>query len=203
LKISQLRALFLLANCGARMRFTGRCTFLKPRRVRGLRRTISAAETFRQHGAKQVKVSDLSRFALSSCVAAAMLAGCGGSQPPIGAPGAMAQTSATAAHADRGTSGVGARNLSGSFGYNRIVRHSLLVSDLPQQDVAERPDFSLSKPLLYVVNYDYPQYSDGVTIYDPTENDPSPTAVITKGFNFPGTACIDSDGTLYVTNTNG
>jgi len=29
--------------------------------------------------------------ALSSCVAAAMLAGCGGSQPPTGAPGAMAQ----------------------------------------------------------------------------------------------------------------
>jgi uncharacterized repeat protein (TIGR03803 family) len=29
------------------------------------------------------------RHALSSCVAAALLAGCGGSQPPIGAPGAM------------------------------------------------------------------------------------------------------------------
>ena len=27
--------------------------------------------------------------ALSICAAAAMLAGCGGSQPPIGAPGAM------------------------------------------------------------------------------------------------------------------
>jgi hypothetical protein len=32
-----------------------------------------------------------SRHALSSCVAVAMLAGCGGSQPPIGAPGAMPQ----------------------------------------------------------------------------------------------------------------
>jgi hypothetical protein len=31
------------------------------------------------------------RHALISCVAAAMLAGCGGSQPPIGAPGAMQQ----------------------------------------------------------------------------------------------------------------
>ncbi|HXB82893.1 MAG TPA: hypothetical protein VNU22_06035 [Candidatus Acidoferrum sp.] len=30
---------------------------------------------------------DFSRYALSSCVAVAMLAGCGGSQPPIGAPG--------------------------------------------------------------------------------------------------------------------
>jgi phospholipase C len=34
------------------------------------------------------------RIALSSCVAAAMLAGCGASQPPIGAPGAMPQRAA-------------------------------------------------------------------------------------------------------------
>ena len=45
-----------------------------------------------------------SRFALSGCIAAALLAGCGGSQPPIGAPGAMPQTSAIATHADRGKS---------------------------------------------------------------------------------------------------
>ena len=44
------------------------------------------------------------RYALSCCVAAAMLAGCGGSQPPIGAPGAMPQAAATATHADRGKS---------------------------------------------------------------------------------------------------
>ena len=44
------------------------------------------------------------RYALSSCVAAAMLAGCGGLHPPIGAPGAMPQTPAIAAHADRGGS---------------------------------------------------------------------------------------------------
>ena len=34
------------------------------------------------------------RYTLSSCVAVAMLAGCGGSQPPIGAPGAMPQSPA-------------------------------------------------------------------------------------------------------------
>jgi|HubBroStandDraft_4_1064222.scaffolds.fasta_scaffold00010_61 hypothetical protein len=32
------------------------------------------------------------RYALTGCVAAAMLAGCGESQPPIGAPGTMAQS---------------------------------------------------------------------------------------------------------------
>ena len=37
---------------------------------------------------------DLNRFALSVCVATVMLAGCGGSQPPIGAPGAMPQSAA-------------------------------------------------------------------------------------------------------------
>jgi hypothetical protein len=47
---------------------------------------------------------DFGRFALSSCAAAAMLAGCGGSQPPIGVPGGMPQTLAIATHADRGKS---------------------------------------------------------------------------------------------------
>jgi hypothetical protein len=42
-----------------------------------------------------VRQSDFRRFALSTCVGAAMLAGCGGSQPPIGA-GAMPQTRAIA-----------------------------------------------------------------------------------------------------------
>ena len=32
------------------------------------------------------------RYVLTSCMAAAMLAGCGGSQPPICAPGATPQT---------------------------------------------------------------------------------------------------------------
>ena len=41
-----------------------------------------------------MKGLDVGRYALGSCVAAAMLVGCGGSQPPIGAPGAMAQRAA-------------------------------------------------------------------------------------------------------------
>jgi hypothetical protein len=46
-----------------------------------------------------------SRYAFSFCIVAAMLAGCGGSQPPIAAPGAMPQMHAIAQHAGRGTSG--------------------------------------------------------------------------------------------------
>jgi hypothetical protein len=45
-------------------------------------------------GARPVRISDFSRYAISICAAAAFLAGCSGSQPPIGAPGAMPQTKA-------------------------------------------------------------------------------------------------------------
>jgi hypothetical protein len=43
------------------------------------------------------------RYALCCCLTATVPAGCGGSQPPIGA-GAMPRTSAAATHADRGGS---------------------------------------------------------------------------------------------------
>jgi hypothetical protein len=51
----------------------------------------------------KLKVSDLTRYALLICGVTA-LTGCGGSQPPIGAPGAMPQTSAIATHTKRGKS---------------------------------------------------------------------------------------------------
>jgi hypothetical protein len=51
-----------------------------------------------------MRISGLSRSALTSCVAAALLAACGGSQPPIGAPGAMPQSHAIVTHAERGGS---------------------------------------------------------------------------------------------------
>ena len=49
-----------------------------------------------------MKSFGLGTYALSGGVAVALLAGCGGSQPPIGAPGAMPQTSAIATRAKRG-----------------------------------------------------------------------------------------------------
>ena len=63
-------------------------------------------------------------YALSIGVAAASLSGCGGSQPPIGAPGAMPQTSALATHAARGTSWM----------------------------APEKPAYKATRPLLYVTN---------------------------------------------------
>ncbi len=49
-----------------------------------------------------MKLSDFKRHTVSICAAVAMLAGCGGSQPTIGAPGTMPQTNAIATHADHG-----------------------------------------------------------------------------------------------------
>jgi hypothetical protein len=51
-----------------------------------------------------MKSLGLAQFALSSCAAAVMLVGCGGSQPPIGALGTVPQSRAPATHAERGGS---------------------------------------------------------------------------------------------------
>ncbi len=46
-----------------------------------------------------MRILSFGGYALTSCVAVATLAGCGGSQPPTGAPGAMPQSAATASAA--------------------------------------------------------------------------------------------------------
>jgi hypothetical protein len=51
-----------------------------------------------------MKISMVHCHALSICVVAAMLPGCGGSQPPVGATRTMPQTSAIAPHVGRGKS---------------------------------------------------------------------------------------------------
>jgi hypothetical protein len=47
---------------------------------------ILARKEFTGTGARQVRTSDFGLFALTTCLAAVLLAGCGGSQPPTGAP---------------------------------------------------------------------------------------------------------------------
>ncbi len=51
-----------------------------------------------------MRISGLSCYALTSCVATVLLAGCGGSQPPISAPGAMPRNAVTALRAARSKS---------------------------------------------------------------------------------------------------
>ena len=70
---------------------------------------------------------ELSRYALSSCAAAAMLAGCGGSQPPIGAPGAMPQSRASSGYGYNTLYSFGkrARWPAAKSGFDRSERHAL------------------------------------------------------------------------------
>src|SRR5579871_2302761 len=63
------------------------------------RRTSLTADPFTERGAREMKGLGLGRNALCSCVAAAVLTGCGGSQPPIAAMGAMPQSSAAVTQA--------------------------------------------------------------------------------------------------------
>jgi hypothetical protein len=121
-----------------------------------------------------MKSLDFGRYALISCVAAAMLAGCGGSQPPIGAPGAMQPTTASATHTDRGS------------------------WMLPAPTTGHSADYAASGPLLYVTNVN-PVYND-VTVYHAGARNPAPVATISDGLNGPAGDCLDSLGTLYVTN---
>jgi hypothetical protein len=67
------------------------------------RRTFQAAKTFKEHRARQVIGFVFSRRIVGICAAAAMLAGCGGSEPPISAPRAVpqSQTNASATDAER------------------------------------------------------------------------------------------------------
>jgi hypothetical protein len=72
----------------------------------------------------------LGRFALSISAAAALLVGCGGSQPPIGAPGAMPQSRAIT-NADRGTSWMLPEAVSESLLYV-LDQHEVTVYTYPQ-----------------------------------------------------------------------
>jgi DNA-binding beta-propeller fold protein YncE len=66
---------------------------------------------------------------------------------------------------------------------------------LPKERVAS-PDYEVSGPLLYVTNYT----SNSVTVYPAKRKSPAPIATILDGAKAPTGDCLDSQGTLYVTN---
>src|SRR5580692_699200 len=140
--------------------------------LRELSRTYLASirSCLREYG---VMVSRFGRFTVSSCMAAAMLAGCGGSQPPIAAPGAMLQTAAIATHVDRDKS---------------WMRNSTRIDS--------RTTYKVTPQLLYVTNVGY----EDVTVYQAKANDREPVETISDGLVIPTGACVDGQGTLYVTN---
>jgi hypothetical protein len=138
-------------------------------------------------------------YTLGLFAAVAMLFGCGGSQPPIGAPGAMPQTvtkSARDAH-------------SGPLLYvsNDGDQHDVTVypADAKDPGPIETISSGLEFPsgicldgrgTLYVVDQDgwVAEYPAGKT---------KPSKIITKGIDVPIFCAIDSKGNLWVTNAYG
>jgi hypothetical protein len=81
-----------------------------------------------------MKSLELNRYVLSIGAAAALLAGCGGSRPPMGAPGTMPQSPAITQHADR----------DGSWMASDAATQDLLyVSDIRWVDVYSYPEGKL------------------------------------------------------------
>lgn len=114
-------------------------------------------------------------FVTIAAVAVAAMTGCGGSQPPIGAPGAIPQAPATAGNGG-GTSWM-------------LPEAKSKIASTTYKDAAA---------LLYATNQLNKTDWDGVTVYRAEANDPAPLARISADINFPFGACIDGQGTLYV-----
>jgi hypothetical protein len=114
----------------------------------------------------------LSRFALSLCAIAVMLAGCGGSQPPISASSAVPQNPTMA---------------------DLVPRYE---SSAVYFAGGAAGRYAAAPPLLFVTSYT----EDDVTVYHARAKAPVPIATITAGLHAPSGDCLDSKGTLYVAN---
>ncbi len=75
-----------------------------------------------------------------------------------------------------------------AFGLHHVLRNQ-----------SESEDYKASSPLIYAVNYGFTVAPLGV--YRAKARDPKPIAMITKNIDNSRGACIDGDGTLYVTNS--
>jgi hypothetical protein len=114
----------------------------------------------------------LGSYAISGGVALALLAGCGGSQPPSGAPGAIPQTSAIATHADRGKSWLLPEAKSGDLIYATGGCGGTCVFSYPKGELvgslsltgAVRGDCSDSAGDVFITNdYQVLEYAHGAT----------------------------------------
>lgn len=132
-----------------------------------------------------MKSLNLGRYVLASCMAAALLAGCGGSQPPLGAAGVMVHSRTIATHAARGKSWMlpemtgepdQATNDATVLGSSRIMSGAK------------------SNKLLYVAGW--PNYPNG-TAYVYTYPQGKLVATFTL-LGLPFGACSDSSGHVFI-----
>ena len=150
---------------------------------------------------------------LSSCVAAAMLAGCGGSQPLIGAAGAMPQASSQSREVSKPSVVKPTYKASGPLLY--VANLDITLTPLGIYDATaknSKPIATISKVIdnssggcidgdgtLYVVNY---QGSGPGWVSEYAIGHTTPFRVITKGIGNPYFCVIDASGNLWVTNSS-
>jgi hypothetical protein len=164
-----------------------------------------------------MKHSEYSGYALSWCVAAALLAGCGGSQSPIAARGAVPQRSAIATHADRGGSWMLPEAKSEDLLYASIETtccvpgsgdvyvfsypQGKLVGELSVAGKAIMPGLcSDDEGDVFVTGFDYPSSGSGSEVYEYQHGQTTPIAELSDPWA--ATACsVDPvTGNLAVAN---
>lgn len=159
-----------------------------------------------------MKSLGLSRWALAIGTAAALLAGCGGAQPPIGAPGAMPQGHALTGHADRRGSWMLPEAKSEDLLYLVTDVDFAYVLTYPKGKPAGKLTFSAedgtgvcsdSRGHIFITAYDW-QPTHGY-IYEFEHGGTAPIATLDDGEYIPTGCSIDPiSGDLAVTsNTSG
>jgi hypothetical protein len=152
-----------------------------------------------------MKISILCCRALSFCALPSLLAGCGGSQPPLGAPGAMPLQSAQSSRQYEHTSPLlYVTNFSAD--YNDVKIYHANAKDpnplaIITNDIDTPADGCLdAQGTLYVTN----EPVNGVGwISEYPAGKTKAAKVITKGIDLPGFCGIDGKGNLWVTNVAG
>ena len=151
-----------------------------------------------------------SRHALTGCAAVVMLAGCGGSQPLIGTPGATPQSRATVTYAPRGGSYkttpplLYVTDVDVSYPNVRVYR-AKAKDPAPLATISDGVDIAVGACIdghgtLYVTNEPITglgwvsEYPLGKT---------KPSEIITDGVKEPGSCAIDADGNLWIANIYG
>jgi serine/threonine protein kinase, bacterial len=151
-----------------------------------------------------MSTSALSRYGLG-IGAAALLAGCGGSQLPIGAPGVLGRTSTITTSEARSAHSVPLLYVTNSSSYNDVKVYRANNRDpAPIKIISDDLNAPVSDCLdgdgtLYVVNE--PAGPGWVTEFAGAKTKAS--KIIKKGINTPAFCAIDGFGNLWVTNIGG
>jgi sugar lactone lactonase YvrE len=157
-----------------------------------------------------MKSEGFGRCALGICVAGVMLAGCGGPEPPIGAPATVGSSQGASGPTASAmvTSGKAKRSKGVLFVSNLIGSIRIYSADIHEKnppllrtitDGTSRPEgvWIDRKDTLYVVNAS--NGSQGPSLNEYKRGASEPFRTITNGLLYlPGAVAVGNDGTVYV-----